>query len=91
MLHPLFQEVELGLVTGRKQRAFRKWYRWGFRDVIRHHPLQDGVLAELECGILAREKSVISETGGFELWTIGTEHGPDEVELVLRAAEAFDG
>jgi glutamate-1-semialdehyde 2,1-aminomutase len=28
---------------------------------------------------------------GYELWTIGTEHGPDEVEQVLRAAGSFDG
>jgi glutamate-1-semialdehyde 2,1-aminomutase len=28
---------------------------------------------------------------GYELWTIGTEHGPDEVEQVLAAAESFEG
>ncbi len=27
---------------------------------------------------------------GYELWTLGTEHGPREVDLVLRAAEAFE-
>ncbi len=26
---------------------------------------------------------------GYELWTLGTEHGPDEIDLVLRAAESF--
>ena len=28
---------------------------------------------------------------GYELWTICTEHGPDEVDLVVRAAESFGG
>jgi glutamate-1-semialdehyde 2,1-aminomutase len=28
---------------------------------------------------------------GYELWTIGTEHGPDEVERILGAAGAFEG
>ena len=28
---------------------------------------------------------------GYELWTLGTEHGPREVDLVLRAAETFEG
>ena len=28
---------------------------------------------------------------GYELWTLGTEHGPGEVDLVLRAAESFEG
>ena len=27
----------------------------------------------------------------YELWTLGTEHGPDEVDLVLKAAETFEG
>ena len=28
---------------------------------------------------------------GYELWTLGTEHGQDEVELVLEAAGSFEG
>ncbi len=28
---------------------------------------------------------------GYELWTLGTEHGPDEVELVLDVAAAVRG
>jgi glutamate-1-semialdehyde 2,1-aminomutase len=28
---------------------------------------------------------------GYELWTLGTEHGPAEVELVLAAASSFEG
>jgi len=28
---------------------------------------------------------------GYELWTLGTEHGPREVDHVLQAAEAFEG
>jgi len=28
---------------------------------------------------------------GYELWTLGTEHGPDEVDLVLQAAASFEG
>jgi glutamate-1-semialdehyde 2,1-aminomutase len=27
---------------------------------------------------------------GYELWTIGTEHGPEEIERVLEAAAAFE-
>ena len=28
---------------------------------------------------------------GYELWTLGTEHGPNEVEQVLDAAGSFEG
>jgi glutamate-1-semialdehyde 2,1-aminomutase len=28
---------------------------------------------------------------GYELWTLGTEHGPNEVEQVLEAAGSFEG
>ena len=28
---------------------------------------------------------------GYELWTLGTEHGPDEVGAVLEAAGSFEG
>jgi glutamate-1-semialdehyde aminotransferase len=28
---------------------------------------------------------------GYEMWTLGTEHGPDEVEKVLDAAGSFEG
>jgi glutamate-1-semialdehyde 2,1-aminomutase len=28
---------------------------------------------------------------GYELWTLGTEHGPGEVEQVLGAASSFEG
>jgi glutamate-1-semialdehyde 2,1-aminomutase len=28
---------------------------------------------------------------GYELWTLGTEHGQDEVDLVLEAASTFEG
>jgi len=28
---------------------------------------------------------------GYELWTLGTEHGPDEVDRVLEAAGTFEG
>ncbi|HEY2966419.1 MAG TPA: aspartate aminotransferase family protein, partial [Actinomycetota bacterium] len=28
---------------------------------------------------------------GYELWTLGTEHGPAEVEHVLGAASSFEG
>jgi glutamate-1-semialdehyde 2,1-aminomutase len=28
---------------------------------------------------------------GYELWTLGTQHGPDEVRAVLDAAASFDG
>ena len=37
------------------------------------------------------ERGVWLPPSGYELWTIGTEHGPDEVEQVLRATESFDG
>ncbi|HET8525654.1 MAG TPA: glutamate-1-semialdehyde 2,1-aminomutase [Actinomycetota bacterium] len=37
------------------------------------------------------DRGVWLPPSGYELWTIGTEHGPDEVEQVLRAAESFEG
>jgi glutamate-1-semialdehyde 2,1-aminomutase len=37
------------------------------------------------------EQGVWLPPSGYELWTLGTEHGPGEVELILRAAESFEG
>ena len=37
------------------------------------------------------EQGVWLPPSGYELWTLGTEHGRDEVDLVLRAAESFEG
>jgi glutamate-1-semialdehyde 2,1-aminomutase len=37
------------------------------------------------------DRGVWLPPSGYELWTLGTEHGPVEVELVLRAAESFGG
>jgi glutamate-1-semialdehyde 2,1-aminomutase len=37
------------------------------------------------------DRGVWLPPSGYELWTLGTEHGPDEVELVLDAAGSFEG
>jgi hypothetical protein len=37
------------------------------------------------------ERGVWLPPSGYELWTLGTEHGAVEVDLVLRAAESFEG
>jgi glutamate-1-semialdehyde 2,1-aminomutase len=37
------------------------------------------------------DRGVYLPPSGFELWTLSTEHGPDEVEIVLDAAASFDG
>jgi glutamate-1-semialdehyde 2,1-aminomutase len=37
------------------------------------------------------ERGVWLPPSGYELWTLGTEHGPDEVEQVLDAAGSFEG
>jgi glutamate-1-semialdehyde 2,1-aminomutase len=37
------------------------------------------------------DRGVWLPPSGYELWTLGTEHGPDEIELVLRAAGSFEG
>ena len=37
------------------------------------------------------DRGVWLPPSGYELWTLGTEHGPAEVDLVLRAAESFPG
>jgi glutamate-1-semialdehyde 2,1-aminomutase len=37
------------------------------------------------------ERGVYLPPSGYELWTLGTEHGPREVELVLEAARSFEG
>jgi glutamate-1-semialdehyde 2,1-aminomutase len=37
------------------------------------------------------ERGVWLPPSGYELWTLGTEHGPDEVERVLDAAGSFEG
>jgi glutamate-1-semialdehyde 2,1-aminomutase len=35
------------------------------------------------------DRGVYLPPSGFELWTLSTEHGPDEVEIVLDAAASF--
>ena len=37
------------------------------------------------------DRGVWLPPSGYELWTLGTEHGPDEVEQVLDAAGSFEG
>jgi len=37
------------------------------------------------------ERGVWLPPSGFELWTLGTEHGPAEIERVLEAAASFTG
>ncbi|MGZ8636190.1 MAG: glutamate-1-semialdehyde 2,1-aminomutase [Actinomycetota bacterium] len=37
------------------------------------------------------ERGVWLPPSGYELWTLGTAHGPAEVELVLEAAASFEG
>ena len=37
------------------------------------------------------DRGVWLPPSGYELWTLGTEHGPDEVELILDVAAAFEG
>jgi glutamate-1-semialdehyde 2,1-aminomutase len=37
------------------------------------------------------ERGVWLPPSGYELWTLGTEHGPDQVEKVLDAAGSFEG
>ena len=37
------------------------------------------------------DRGVWLPPSGYELWTIGTEHGPDEVDLILEAAGSFEG
>ena len=37
------------------------------------------------------DREVWLPPSGYELWTLGTEHGQDEVELVLEAAGSFEG
>jgi glutamate-1-semialdehyde 2,1-aminomutase len=36
------------------------------------------------------DRGVWLPPSGYELWTLGTEHGQDEVELVLEAAGSFE-
>src|SRR5256885_3626562 len=37
------------------------------------------------------DRRVALPPSGYELWTLGTEHGPDEVGAVLEAAGSFEG
>jgi glutamate-1-semialdehyde 2,1-aminomutase len=37
------------------------------------------------------DRGVWLPPSGYELWSVGTEHGPQEVERVLEAASSFDG
>ncbi|HZD18833.1 MAG TPA: aspartate aminotransferase family protein, partial [Actinomycetota bacterium] len=37
------------------------------------------------------ERGIALPPSGYELWTLGTAHGEDEVEWILGAAAAFEG
>jgi glutamate-1-semialdehyde aminotransferase len=37
------------------------------------------------------ERGVSLPPSGYELWTIGTEHGPSEIEQIALAAASFEG
>jgi glutamate-1-semialdehyde 2,1-aminomutase len=37
------------------------------------------------------DRGVLLPPSGYELWTLGTEHGDREVELVVEAARSFEG
>jgi glutamate-1-semialdehyde 2,1-aminomutase len=37
------------------------------------------------------DRGIALPPSGYELWTLGTEHGPDEVGAVLDAAASFEG
>ena len=37
------------------------------------------------------DRGVWLPPSGYELWTLGTEHGQAEVEQVLAAAASFEG
>ena len=37
------------------------------------------------------DRGIALPPSGYELWTLGTEHGPDEVGAVLDAAGSFEG
>ena len=37
------------------------------------------------------DRGVWLPPSGYELWTLGTEHGPEEIERVLTAASSFGG
>jgi glutamate-1-semialdehyde 2,1-aminomutase len=37
------------------------------------------------------DRGIALPPSGYELWTLGTEHGPDEVGAVLDAARSFEG
>jgi glutamate-1-semialdehyde 2,1-aminomutase len=37
------------------------------------------------------DRGVLLPPSGFELWTLGTEHGPAEIDRVLEAAASFEG
>jgi glutamate-1-semialdehyde 2,1-aminomutase len=36
------------------------------------------------------ERGVALPPSGYELWTLGTQHGPDEVGAVLEAVASFE-
>jgi glutamate-1-semialdehyde 2,1-aminomutase len=37
------------------------------------------------------ERGVYLPPSGFELWTLSTTHGPDEVDRIVEAAASFRG
>ena len=39
----------------------------------------------------ALDRGVWLPPSGYELWTLGTEHGPEEIERVVDAASSFGG
>ncbi|HEX6130156.1 MAG TPA: glutamate-1-semialdehyde 2,1-aminomutase [Actinomycetota bacterium] len=89
-LEEAFGGAGLPATVQRAGSMFSVFFRGGpVRDFADAAAADHDRYARLFHHLLARGVSL--PPSGYELWTLGTAHGPEEVETVLEAVRSFDG
>jgi glutamate-1-semialdehyde 2,1-aminomutase len=89
-LEEAFGAADLPATVQRAGSMFSVFFRAGpVRDFADATAADHDRYARLFHHLLAR--GVALPPSGYELWTLGTAHGPEEVETVLEAVRSFDG
>src|SRR4029450_13036456 len=85
-----FADRDIPVTVTRAGSLFSAFFsRWPLRDSAGAKAADHERYARFFHHMLGR--GVWLPPSGYEMWTLGTEHGPDEVEKVLDAAGSFEG
>jgi glutamate-1-semialdehyde 2,1-aminomutase len=85
-----FADRDIPVTVTRAGSLFSAFFsRWPVRDFAGAKAADHERYARFFHHMLGR--GVWLPPSGYEMWTLGTEHGPDEVEKVLDAAGSFEG